>query len=300
MPFEFSAVLEESKSIQADEFLQLTKNAAKVICQNQNGKLACIEPSGAAVVIGDLHGDIKSLQTIFEKSQFANRLNHNKATLVFLGDYGDRGAKSVELYYLLMRLKLSYPEQVILLRGNHEAPADLMASPHDLPYYFQRKFKQDGGKVYEATRGLFGCLCNAAYVQGRYLMVHGGLPKNLQTLQTLSQADQTHPAKAVLEELLWSDPAENLHGTQPSPRGAGNLFGSDVTRQVLMQLNVKILIRGHESPNEGYKISHNNQVLTLFSRKGPPYFNSKAAYLDVPLTERFASARELLPFIHQF
>ena len=45
-----------------------------------------------------------------------------EATLIFLGDYGDRGDKSAEIYYIILKLKLAFPEQVVLLRGNHEAP----------------------------------------------------------------------------------------------------------------------------------------------------------------------------------
>ena len=41
--------------------------------------------------------------------------------MIFLGDYGDRGANSIEVYYTILKLKIAFPRQVILLRGNHHA-----------------------------------------------------------------------------------------------------------------------------------------------------------------------------------
>jgi protein phosphatase len=65
-------------------------------------------------------------------------------------------------------------------------------------------------------------------------------------------------------------------------------------------LNAKILIRGHEPCEEGFKINHGGKVLTLFSRKGAPYFNEHGAYLDVPLSEKFENAEKLVPWICKF
>ena len=104
----------------------------------------------------------------------------------------------------------------------------------------------------------------------------------------------------MLEDLLWSDPDENVQGISSSQRGAGKLFGKKVTEEVLGRLNAKILIRGHESSNIGFKINHDGKVLTLFSRKGSPYFNGYGAYLQLPLSEKFENAQQLIPWIHQF
>jgi protein phosphatase len=91
-----------------------------------------------------------------------------------------------------------------------------------------------------------------------------------------------------------------VHDVQPSPRGAGKLFGKNVTEEVLRKLNVKVLIRGHEPCEEGFKLNHDGKVLTLFSRKGSPYFNAYGAYLQLPLSAKFDSATQLIPWIHKF
>jgi protein phosphatase len=60
------------------------------------------------------------------------------------------------------------------------------------------------------------------------------------------------------------------------------------------------LIRGHEPCEEGFKLNHDGKVLTLFSRKGSPYFNAYGAYLQLPLSEKIESAEQLVPWIHKF
>ena len=85
-----------------------------------------------------------------------------------------------------------------------------------------------------------------------------------------------------------------------SPRGAGKFFGRTVTENILNKLGVKVLIRGHEQCKNGFKINHDGKVLTLFSRKGSPYYNAYGAYLEMPLSEKFENARQLVPWIHKF
>ena len=70
---------------------------------------------GKIFAIGDIHGSIDRLQDLMQKIpiDFAND------TLLFIGDYIDRGPGSVEVVEYLMALKKRVPE-IILLKGNHE------------------------------------------------------------------------------------------------------------------------------------------------------------------------------------
>jgi protein phosphatase len=304
-----SSIIKESKAAQSDSFVKLVENVIGLL-RKENGRvgnltvtegLVKLEPLGKALVIGDLHGDLDSLGGILKSSGFTRKMADSKdATLIFLGDYGDRGAYSAEVYYTILKLKLAFPEQVILLRGNHEGPEDLMASPHDLPMQFQARFKENWKSVYVKTRDLFPCLYNAVLVEARYLMVHGGLSPKITTAKDLEKAGRAHPENDVLEDLLWSDPNDMIKTVLYSPRGAGKLFGKSVTENVLGKLDVKILIRGHEQCEEGFKLNHDGKVLTLFSRKGAPYFNAQGAYLEVPLSTKFVNVQQLVPFIHRF
>jgi diadenosine tetraphosphatase ApaH/serine/threonine PP2A family protein phosphatase len=237
-----SSVVKESKAVQSGSFVKILEKTIDLL-RGESGKignldiierLVKLEPSGEALVIGDLHGDLESLISILQSSGFTRKMTERKeATLIFLGDYGDRGARSAAVYYTVLRLKLAFPEQVILLRGNHEGPEDLMASPHDLPLQFQFRFKEDGRAVYSKVRELFPYLYNAVLVEERYLMVHGGLSPEIATAQDLAHANKTHPEQDFLEDLLWSDPNDTVRNVLYSPRGAGKLFGKSVTEKVL-------------------------------------------------------------------
>ncbi len=57
-------------------------------------------------------------------------------------------------------------------------------------------------------------------------------------------------------------------------------------------LGVKTLIRSHEAC-EGVDVRHDGKILTVFSRRGPPYHNSYAAYLKIDLSEEAKDAYEL-------
>ncbi len=304
-----SSLVKESAAVQGEVFIKTVEKTINLL-HSQSGKigylnimesLVQLEPSGEALIIGDLHGDLESLIDILSSSKFTQKMDRREdAFLIFLGDYGDRGMHSAEVYYLILKLKLAFPRQIVLLRGNHEGPEDLMASPHDLPVNLQVRFRENWALAYSKVRKLFSLLYNAVFVEKRYLMIHGGLSPKIRSIQDLAHANMTYPEKEFLEDLLWSDPDDSVQNVLSSPRGAGRLFGKSVTEKVLRKLNVKILIRGHEPSFEGFKLNHEGRVLTLFSRKGPPYFNAYGAYLQLPLSQELQNTQQLLPWIHRF
>lgn len=265
------------------------------------GKLVKVPPLGRALVVGDLHGDLESLVQILKETSYLQEMeDKDDSYLIFLGDYGDRGAFSAEVYYTVLKLKLAFPAQTILMRGNHEGPDDLLASPHDLPSQLQKKFGESGREAYTKARELFNYLYNAVLVSERYILLHGGVPSQAFTIDDLANAHKTHPKETHLEEILWSDPSDEIKGTYSSPRGAGKLFGEDITEKFLKTLNVKVLIRGHEPTENGFKINHHNKVLTLFSRKGAPYYNNYGAYLQIDVSRKIENATQLIPYVRRF
>ena len=233
-----SSIIEGFKTFQCRGFVKTVDEMLNLMRRESSetgnltitGRLVTLEPKGEALVIGDLHGDLDSLLYILENSGFVHNLVSSKDNvLIFLGDYGDRGPSSAEVYFIIMKLKLACPEQIILLRGNHEGPDDLQAYPHDLPSQFQTRFKESWEQTYNKVRELFNYLYNAVLVKERFLMVHGGLSPNITSVEDLAQAHITHPKQDFLEHLLWSDPNDVVETFLFSPWGAGILFGKSVT-----------------------------------------------------------------------
>ncbi len=64
-------------------------------------------------VISDIHGEVHKLKNLIDKLSVSD-----KDTIVFLGDYIDRGVNSFEVIDYLIKLKDKY--SCIFLRGNHE------------------------------------------------------------------------------------------------------------------------------------------------------------------------------------
>ncbi len=303
-----SSLLNDASSVDYSGFLDLVNHVGQLLNSEKsnartwiNGRLVHLTPEGEAIIVGDLHGDLDSLEKILDETNFLEKVSSGTETcLVFLGDYGDRGPFSSEVYYVVLSLKTMFPENVILLQGNHEGPQDLLASPHDLPYHLQRKFSSNWQTVYTELSLLFRCFYTAVIMENSFIMLHGGVPSKAKTLNDVAYAYQKHPAETHLEEILWSDPTEGIKGTWLSPRGAGYLFGKDVTDTFLKMVNVKCLVRGHQPVDDGFKLNHDGKVITLFSRKGLPYHNDKGAYLLVDLSSKVISASHLSYSIKQF
>ncbi len=74
---------------------------------------------------GDLHGDVLSLLSIIaqlqkEKKMDASFVLKKGTKIILLGDYTDRGLYSVQTIKVIAKLIQANPENVLLLRGNHE------------------------------------------------------------------------------------------------------------------------------------------------------------------------------------
>ena len=84
---------------------------------------AKLPPGQRLYAIGDIHGRMDCLTDLLEKIALHRRSYKGHVTIVFLGDYIDRGPSSREVLSLLSDKNLAealLADEIIFLRGNHE------------------------------------------------------------------------------------------------------------------------------------------------------------------------------------
>ena len=288
---------------QATAALQAERQMKGIVGGRVEGGLVEIHELENLAVISDLHGDSYSLFRILDEINYEKFLSRPKNKLVFLGDYVDRGSDSVSVIYAVCHLKHAYPDSVVLMRGNHESPAEFPFPSHDLPYRIRERFGNSGRDVYGRLLSMFKLLTLATVVPDRLLLVHGGLPTEDAVIanfhKAIATAQDSHVHSRVLEELLWNDPRrlDGAPGWEPSRRGIGRHFGSGITRRWLNATNTKAIVRGHE-PCQGFRLDHNDTIMTLFScREAYPAF--KAAYLLLSAIQlhKIGDAKDLVAYV---
>jgi predicted phosphodiesterase len=284
---------ESAKNADASEFMYRVKQAEYALQEAKRkkniaggriyGGLLEVYDLENLVIISDLHGDSKSFFQILSEINYKQFLSKELNKLVFLGDYIDRGSDSISIIYSVCYLKSTYPDSVIVMRGNHEAPAEFPFSPHDFPYDMEERFGNRWREIYKEILSMFRLMTLASVVRYRLLLVHGGLPTSETAAENFREsiafAHESQVRNSVLEEILWNDPRqfEGNKGKENSARGLGKYFGPSVTRTWLQATGTKAVIRGHE-PCQGFRLDHDNMIMTLFSC-ADIYPNSAAAYL---------------------
>lgn len=217
------------------------------------------------LVVGDIHGDLNSLE-------YAIKLREelDAKTLVLLGDYVDRGSRSIECVRRVAELILE-DSDTIILRGNHE----------DRIIYSKYGYLEDLRKIGNdglSSDKLFSKL-PIALMSKNIIFAHGfvdHLTNGIEILQSLpsnatfnniytGKMIESHPE---MVELIWNDPNFDgkLIGEKTSLRGPGTYeIGSDITSEYLKKYDKKLIIRAHTVLGEGHLYIQDNQVLSIFS-----------------------------------
>jgi len=184
-----------------------------------------------------------------------------------------RGAKNRELNLTVSRClsfgctKVKFPGHITLLRGNHESRQITQV----YGFYDECLRKYGNASSWRHCVSAFDYLPLAAIIDNRVLCVHGGLSPAIRTIDQIRALDrrQEIPHQGAFCDLVWSDPEDSLsseHCWQVSPRGAGYLFGSQVTDEFNEINSLELIARAHQLVMEGKKYHFpNRNLVTVWS-----------------------------------
>lgn len=222
-------------------------------------------------VFGDLHGQFGDLMRLFDEYGFPSTAGDiTYIDYLFLGDYVDRGQHSLETITLLLALKIEYPENVHLIRGNHEA-ADINALFGFRLECIERMGENDGIWAWTRFNQLFNYLPLAALIEKKIICMHGGIGRSINSVEQIEKLERPITMDAgsiILMDLLWSDPTENdsVEGLRPNARGPGLVtFGPDRVTDFCKRNKLQLIIRAHECVMDGFERFAQGQLITLFS-----------------------------------
>lgn len=222
------------------------------------------------VVVGDVHGQFSDLTAHILTAH--DPAKHSKDRIfLFLGDYVDRGPCGVEVVMLLFALKVEYPTNVFILRGNHEEAQ----TSRIYGFLFEVKQKFNDLSVWARFNEVFCHLPLAALItakEKRFLALHGGLSPELTSVSAIEAIDRSdyggmldNVASNIVDGILWSDPTEANPRFRGNERGCGYSFGQIATTEFCNGNNLEFICRAHQMTMEGYCWTHDNKCLTVFS-----------------------------------
>ncbi|KAH8245782.1 hypothetical protein KR026_003846, partial [Drosophila bipectinata] len=246
-------IVKECKYLPENELKKLCDMVCDILIEETN----ILPVSTPVTVCGDIHGQFYDLEQLFRTGGQVPDTNY-----IFMGDFVDRGYYSLETFTRLLTLKARYPNRITLLRGNHETRQITKVYG-----FFDECFSKYGNaNGWKYCCKVFDLLTIAAIIDEEVLCVHGGLSPEIITLDQIRTIERNGeiPYKGAFCDLVWSDP-EDMEYWGQSPRGAGWLFGHNVTKDFMAINNLDLICRAHQLVNEGIKYMFEGKLVTVWS-----------------------------------
>ena len=148
-------------------------------------------------VFGNIHGDYCDLMRFFDLWQAPCETGDiGGYDYLFLGNYVDRGSQSLETICLLMALKLKYPKQIFMMRGNHEDRNvnRYLGFGAECAERFGENI-DDPNSVFQKINDMFeymplGAIISDKQTQNKIFCVHGGLGTSVNKIEDIEKINR--------------------------------------------------------------------------------------------------------------
>ena len=263
--------LQKGKCLEENSLKILLEKVKEILITESNILLL----KSPITICGDIHGQFYDLQKLIKLSG-----NPSITSYLFLGDYVDRGNNSVEVIELLLLYKLKYPNNIFLLRGNHES----RQISFTYGFYEEITRKYGNSNPWRYIMDLFDYLPISAIIENKIFCVHGGLSPFISTVDQIRLINRKCeiPHDGAFCDLLWSDP-DDIETWNINSRGAGWIFGYKVVNEFNYLNKIELICRAHQLVNEGFKFWFKDKnLVTIWSCPNYCYrCGNKACFLKI-------------------
>ena len=251
--------IEKDELLSMEEFNKVFFKAKDILNKREN--IAILKTP--LIICGCINAHFEELKDIFKIWG-----NISEIKYLFLGDYVGRGWNGLSTFILLILYLIKYPNNIILLRGNHDSR--IFSQIYGLYNECFKKYnnKDEAQDIYNKINELFDLLQLAAIIDNKFFCIHGGLSPQLKKIEEINILDRKKeiPENGIITDLIWSDPNEEVNEYFPSKKGVGQFYGEKAVNNFLKDnSNIEMIIRSHELVDNGYKYQFNNKLLTVFS-----------------------------------
>ena len=224
-------------------------------------------------IFGSINGQYNDLMRFFSLFGRPSELKGDIECVdyLFLGNFTNRGAFSLETLCLLLALKIKYNGHFHLIRGNQE---DLEISKiYGLAEECKEKLKEDinqPNSIFQRLCTLFEYLPLAAVVNNQILCIHSGISKNGFSLNDIQRLKFPINVKkcAIAKDILWNLPGGNndVNFNQNLPSEyKPEIYTGNTVDTFLKNNKLKMIIRSHDICEKGIVNSFGDRLMTIFS-----------------------------------
>ena len=273
--------LKDLKCLSEDDLEQLCEKTKEIFLEESNVQYV----NAPVIICGDIRGQIYTLLEILKKcGEISNK------RFIFMGNYinGDNG---VEVFELLLSLKIKYPEQITLLRGNQEC----RYNGNYYGFLDETLRKYGNGNAYQYFIDLFDYLPLAALVEGKIFCVHGGLSPFISVVDQIrfinrkmeipsgfcSDGMDSCKSPDAFSDLLYGYP-DDIETWDPNLRWPGYGFGWKVANKFNHINGLELICCGASIVQEGFKYYFKEKnVCLVFSTPNLRNRGNKASILKM-------------------
>ncbi|CAD5224496.1 unnamed protein product [Bursaphelenchus okinawaensis] len=226
-----------------------------------------VDLDGTVIIFGDLQGQADSLLSLISLVEMPPQ-----NVFLFLGNYIGQGFGPHECLFLLLALKIKYPNHIYILKGGLEDPFAMKAHEFIEGMYLRGLFKTS--MVWQRIVNVVNQLPIAAVISNKYFCVHGGIGPQLLKRGIHGLRKHRKPARSSLDfameqECVWGAFRPNSDRFNRFKDGSP-VFGEREIQKFLKANGFRMMIRSRQVVFDGI-LQYPAEMITVWSA---------AAFLD--------------------